>query len=609
MRSIHPLGARAAALLLGHSVVLALFAAGAAAEVAATPPMGWNSWNHFAEKIDDATVRAQADAMVASGLRDAGYVYVNVDDSWEGERDAAGAIHSNAKFPDMKALADYVHGKGLKFGIYSSPGPKTCAGFEGSFGHELKDAATYAAWGVDYLKYDLCSFEKMMDAAGPAKSRQMMLDAYTTMGNALKATGRPILYSLCQYGEETVWRWGASVGANAWRTTGDIEDSYSKMIQIGFGQAGLAKYAGPGHWNDPDMLEIGNGGMKPREYRTHISLWAMLAAPLLAGNDLTKMTPETVALLTNREIIAIDQDRLGRQGDRVRAEGHLEIWARPLADGSQVIGLFNTFSRPQTVLFDFSEFGFHGKVQVRDIWAAREMGELAGQQSLRVPGHDVILLRVGQAAAAVDGARSQAAPGPWRALFDGTTLDAWRGYGSPALPDGWRIVDGTLAKDGDVGDLVTRESFANFELELEWKIGKGGNSGIFYRGTYEYDHIYWSAPEYQLLDDANAPDGRSRLTAAGAAYALYGAPAGVVKPFGEWNRTRIVVNGAHVEHWLNCQKIAEYEFWSPDWAARVAASKFSRYPHYGLAKQGTIGIQGDHQGTLSLRNIRIRTLP
>jgi hypothetical protein len=208
-----------------------------------------------------------------------------------------------------------------------------------------------------------------------------------------------------------------------------------------------------------------------------------------------------------------------------------------------------------------------------------------------------------------DPAPSQSTPGPWQSLFDGTTTAAWRGYSSDALPDGWKIADGMLTKDGAVGDLVTRDTFKNFELEIEWRIGRAGNSGIFYRGTFEYDHIYWSAPEYQLLDDANAPDGRSRLTAAGAAYALYPAPAGVVKPFGEWNKTRIIVNGAHVEHWMNGQKIVEYEFWSPDWSARVAASKFSAYPHYGLAKQGVIGIQGDHTGTLALRNIRVRTLP
>lgn len=197
----------------------------------------------------------------------------------------------------------------------------------------------------------------------------------------------------------------------------------------------------------------------------------------------------------------------------------------------------------------------------------------------------------------------------WRSMLDDEHASAWRGWKSPGLPAGWRVVDGTLSKDGEVDDLVTREEFGNFELELEWKIGKGGNSGVFYRGTREYDHIYWSAPEYQLLDDANAADGRSRLTAAAAAYALYAAPAGVVLPFDHWNTTRIVVNGRHVEHWLNGQKVVEYELWSSDWKAKVAASKFVAYPHYGLAKKGAIGIQGDHPGALSLRHIRIRELP
>lgn len=201
------------------------------------------------------------------------------------------------------------------------------------------------------------------------------------------------------------------------------------------------------------------------------------------------------------------------------------------------------------------------------------------------------------------------APGPWRPLFDGTSLAAWRGYEQPTVPEGWRVVDGTITKDGSVGDLMTRDQFGNFELDLEWKIGKGGNSGIFYRATQEYDHIYWSGPEYQLLDDAYAPDGRTRLTSAAAAYGLYAAPPGIVKPYGEWNSTRLIVDNAHVEHWLNGQKVVEYELWSPDWKAKVAASKFYAYRYYGMAKRGYIGIQGDHAGTLSLRNIRIRELP
>jgi alpha-galactosidase len=365
--------------------------------VAATPPMGWNSWNHFAGKIDDATVRAQADAMVSSGMRDAGYIYINIDDTWEAERDAQGVIHANSKFPDMKALADYVHGKGLKLGIYSSPGPKTCAGFEGSYGHEEQDAQSYAAWSIDYLKYDLCSFDKIMEAAGsPEVAHKLMLDAYTKMHNGLLKTGRPIVFSLCQYGADAVWRWGASVGGNAWRTTGDISDKYSSMTLIGFGQAGLAKFAGPGHWNDPDMLEVGNGGMKLEEYRTHMSLWALLAAPLLAGNDLSTMKPETIALLTNREVIAIDQDRLGKQADRVRAEGTQEIWARPLADGSKAIGIFNRFDWPQAIEINFREFGFKASVKARDIWAGKDLDGLTGQYKAYVSSHGVVLLRVSE---------------------------------------------------------------------------------------------------------------------------------------------------------------------------------------------------------------------
>ena len=362
--------------------------------LAATPPMGWNSWNHFHRDINDAIVRAQADAMVSSGMRDAGYTYVNIDDTWEGERDTQGTIHSNSKFPDMKALADYVHSKGLKLGIYSSPGDKTCAKFEGSLGHEEQDAKTYADWGIDYLKYDLCGLrEPMKNAPTPEAAHQMMINAYLKMRDALRKTGRPIVYSLCQYGNDAVWRWGATVGGNLWRTTGDINDSYAKMAEIGFSQAGLSQYAGPGHWNDPDMLEVGNGKMKPDEYRTHMSLWAILAAPLLAGNDLTTMTPETIALLTNREVIAIDQDPAGKQGDRVAAEGPLEIWAKPLADGSKAVGLFNRHPQPMQMKVDFRQIGFAGKARIRDVWEAKDLGSVETYET-RVPGHGVVLLRV-----------------------------------------------------------------------------------------------------------------------------------------------------------------------------------------------------------------------
>ena len=367
------------------------------AGVAATPPMGWNSWNHFAEKVSDAIIRAQADAMVSSGMRDAGYVYINIDDTWEGERDAQGVIHANRKFPDMKALADYVHSKGLKIGIYSSPGPKTCARFEGSYGHEEQDAVTYASWGIDYLKYDLCSFREIMKSAdSPEAANKMMVDAYIKMRDALHKTGRPIVYSFCEYGDDAVWRWGASAGANLWRTTGDINDTYLRMATIGFGQAGLAKFAGPGHWNDPDMLEVGNGGMNLDEYRTHMSLWAILAAPLLAGNDLSAMSPETVALLTNKEVLAIDQDSAGKQGNRFSAEGPMEIWVRPLVDGSKAVGFFNRHFGPMDMQVDFRELGFKGAVRARDVWEAKNLGSMAGVYKVHVPGHGVVLLRVSE---------------------------------------------------------------------------------------------------------------------------------------------------------------------------------------------------------------------
>jgi len=383
------------AVSVGIVLGISAIAATAQGTLAATPPMGWNSWNHYRAKVDDATIRATADAMVKSGMRDAGYIYVNIDDTWEGQRDGQGTIQANGKFPDMKALADYVHSKGLKLGIYSSPGAKTCAGYEGSLGHEEQDAKTYAAWGIDYLKYDLCGLRTEMKGAPNAEAaHQIMIEAYEKMHKALLATGRPIVFSLCQYGDDAVWRWGTSVGGNLWRTTGDISDKYSRMAEIGFGQAGLAKYAGPGHWNDPDMLEVGNGGMKLDEYRTHMSLWAILAAPLLAGNDLTAMTPETVALLTNRQVVAIDQDAMGKEGDRVSAEGPIEIWMRPLSGGGAAIGVFNRNPGVQTTTVDLRQFGFGPSARVRDVWADTQMPSAAHPYALTIPGHGVVLLQV-----------------------------------------------------------------------------------------------------------------------------------------------------------------------------------------------------------------------
>ncbi len=363
--------------------------------LAATPPMGWNSWNLFAGRVNDADVRAAADAMVSSGMKDAGYIYVNIDDTWQGERDAQGNIHANSKFPDMKALADYVHSKGLKIGIYSGPGAQTCAKYAGSLGHEAQDAKTYADWGFDYLKYDLCSYRQNMDQEAPndpAKRTQMMKEAYEKMHKALLATGRPIVYSFCQYGWDAVWEWGPSLGANLWRTTGDINSTWDRITLIGFSQAGLSKFAGPGHWNDPDMLEVGNGKLTLDENRSHMSLWALLAAPLLAGNDLSKMKPETAEILTNREVIAIDQDPLGKQGDRVSEVGPIEIWAKPLKGGAKAVGLFNRNDNALPITLKLSDVGFAAGAKARDIWQAKDLGKLQGTYTATVPRHGVALL-------------------------------------------------------------------------------------------------------------------------------------------------------------------------------------------------------------------------
>lgn len=355
--------------------------------VAATPPMGWNSWNHFGCKVTAADVRAAADAIATNGMKAAGYVYVNIDDCWEGVRDAAGRIQPNEKFGDMKALADYVHSKGLKIGIYSSPGPKTCAGYEGSFGHEEQDAQQYADWGFDYLKYDWCSAEKVYQ-------RSQMIDVYQKMHNALVKTGRPIVFSLCQYGYGRVWRWGASVGGNLWRTTEDITDQYDRMSVIGFDQDGLDPYAGPGHWNDPDMLEVGNGGMNHNEYITHMSLWVLLAAPLLAGNDLSKMTEETLKILTNPEVIATDQDAKGAQGRRIAQEGPLEVWAKPLSDGSYAVGLFNRSESVSPVTVKFKDLSLPTTVTVRDLWQQKDLGSFSDSYTQEVQRHGAALVKI-----------------------------------------------------------------------------------------------------------------------------------------------------------------------------------------------------------------------
>jgi alpha-galactosidase len=368
--------------------------------VAQTPPMGWNSWNFFFGKVTDKDIRASADQIVATGMKDAGYIYVNIDDTWEGKRDETGVLHTNDKFPDMKALADYVHSKGLKIGIYSGPGPKTCAGYEGSLGHEEQDAKMYADWGIDYLKYDLCAFiPAVMEKQAPndkAAQMKLMIAAYEKMGKALKATGRPIVYSLCQYGWDSVWEWAPALGGNLWRTTGDIQPNWNSMYTILSQQEGLERYAGPGHWNDPDMLEVGNGKLSLAENRTHFSMWAMLAAPLLAGNDLPNMKPEIKAILTNRDVIAIDQDKLGKQASRVYSEGEVDVWVRHLSGGAVAVAVLNAGSdRYSTHPFhlDLAKLGLHGAQKGKNLWTGKDV-TLTQAMPLELPSHDILLMRI-----------------------------------------------------------------------------------------------------------------------------------------------------------------------------------------------------------------------
>lgn len=359
--------------------------------LAQTPQMGWNSWNRFACNVSEKLIRDTADALVASGMRDAGYTYVVIDDCWQGARDADGVIQPDAtRFPSgIKALADYVHAKGLKFGIYSDAGTKTCGGRPGSQGHEYQDALQYARWGVDYLKYDWCS-------TGTRNAEE----AYATMADALKASGRAILFSMCEWGNNQPWLWAQKIG-NSWRTTGDITDKWSGKHGYSWGltnivdmNAPLWPHAGPGHWNDPDMLEVGNGAMTDVEYRSHFSLWAIMAAPLIAGNDVANMPPATREILTNREVIAVDQDTLGVQGRRVSKDGDREVWAKPLAGGGRALVLFNRGEAPAEIRADWAMLDYPASLNLaaRDLWAHRDLGKHRGSIAATVAPHGVVML-------------------------------------------------------------------------------------------------------------------------------------------------------------------------------------------------------------------------
>jgi alpha-galactosidase len=447
-----------------------------------TPPLGWNSWNCFHTNIDEGKIRGAADAMVATGLIDHGWTYINMDDRWEGDRDASGNIQSSKAFPDMKALADYVHGKGLKIGLYSSPGPLTCAGATASYLHEDQDAATYAGWSMDYLKYDWCSYSGIADmvraqkygAFLPADKAQQLADLgaklsvlsllryghdpkvleqtdavkkaeadtasltkdqlnaltketqtaeYTLINEAKKAApdksapieleieqepyakmrasldkvNRDIVFSFCQYGMGDVWKWGAETGGNTWRTTGDIGPSWKSVEQHGFSQNGHEPFAGPGHWNDPDMLEVGNGNMTPDENYTHMTLWCMLASPLLIGCDMPKMTPFTVSLFSNDEVLAVNQDSLGKQGYRAKQDGQGDIWVKPLDDGSWAVAFFNHGETAADVSVQWADLKLTGAQTVRDLWRQKDLGSQATGYTVNVAPHGAELFKVSQA--------------------------------------------------------------------------------------------------------------------------------------------------------------------------------------------------------------------
>jgi alpha-galactosidase len=375
--------------------------AGGQTALALTPPLGWNSWNVWGRSVDAAKIRAAADAMEASGLAAHGYQFVSIDDGWEGQRDASGVLQANEKFPDMKALTDYVHAKGLKAGIYSSPGRTTCQGLPGSLGHEEIDARTWAEWGFDLLKHDWCSYGSTM----PDQPLADLQKPYIVMRQALDKVQRDIVYSLCQYGMGNVWEWGEQVGGNFWRTTGDLTDVWSNMAAVGFRQAGREQWSKPGHWTDPDMLVIGKVGwganihdtrLTPNEQITHITLWTIQAAPLLIGADMAQFDKFTTDLMTNHEVLEVNQDVLGRGGSRVWQEHRLEVWAKPLADGTTAVALFNRGLQAADVTARWSDVGASGRQPVRDLWQQRDLGTFADRFTMSVPAHGAVLVKVGR---------------------------------------------------------------------------------------------------------------------------------------------------------------------------------------------------------------------
>ena len=377
--------------------------------LAMTPPTGWNSWNKFGCNIDEKLVKEIADAMVSTGMKDAGYQYINIDDCWHGDRDSLGFIHPNAtRFPaGMKALADYVHSKGLKIGVYSDAGSQTCGGKPGSRGYEFQDAQTYAKWGIDYLKFDWCNTEGLR-AEG----------AYKTITAALRKAGRPVVLSICEWGNDKPWEWGQNVG-HLWRTTGDIYNCFDCINDHGSWKSwgvmqildkqeamNLRKYVGPGRWNDPDMLEIGNGKMTMSEDKAQFSMWSMIAAPLIAGNDLRTMSKETKEVLMNKEVIAVSQDELGIQGYRYAVKDSVETWLKPLKDGKWAITFLNRSKQTKKIDMNWKAEIITDKVfnkildatvksyKIRNLWTKMDVGTTNTPLNIEIPAHDVLMLKL-----------------------------------------------------------------------------------------------------------------------------------------------------------------------------------------------------------------------
>lgn len=397
--------------------------------LALTPPMGWNSWNCFGPEITQERIAAAAVAMVTQGLVRHGWTYINIDDAWQRKsdeadpaaagpvRDARGRILPNRRFPDMAGLVRQIHALGLKAGIYSSPGPLTCAGFEGSYGHEAADADQYTAWGFDYLKYDWCAYSRV--ARGSTLPEQMK--PYLHMARELRRQPRDIVFSLCQYGVGNVSAWGRTAGGHLWRTTGDIEDTWASVRRIAAAQAGLELFAGPGGWNDPDMLVIGRVGwghprptrLTPNEQYSHLSLWCLLAAPLLLGCDLEQLDAFTLNLVTNDEILEINQDPLGRQASRVAVRGPVQVWAKPMEDGSVAVGLFNFDEEPVAARLEWRDIGLRGRWRLRDAWRQRDLGVADGAWETRLPRHGCAVLRLRPESGAAGGPACP--PSTWEA--------------------------------------------------------------------------------------------------------------------------------------------------------------------------------------------------